>query len=99
MTQYAATNASGAAFCRSAVSTLMALLLLRHVLSITNGDEDDDASTYFSLISSAMLHNGLGHKHPAAKKAKTGSRDHGCKRGGIHTAVRARKGPAVHHST
>ncbi|KAH7652556.1 Protein involved in mRNA turnover and stability protein [Dioscorea alata] len=47
---YAATNASGAAFCRSAVLILMALLLLRHALSITNGDEDDDASTYFSLF-------------------------------------------------
>ncbi|KAJ0975289.1 hypothetical protein J5N97_017254 [Dioscorea zingiberensis] len=48
--EYAATNASGAAFCRSAVLILMALLLLRHALSITNGDEDDDASTYFSLF-------------------------------------------------
>ncbi|KAJ0975272.1 hypothetical protein J5N97_017237 [Dioscorea zingiberensis] len=41
---------SSAAFCRSAVLILMALLLLRHALSITNGDEDDDASTYFSLF-------------------------------------------------
>lgn len=47
---YAATNASGAAFCRSAALILMALLLLRHALIITNGDEDDDASTFFSLF-------------------------------------------------
>ncbi|WOK94251.1 hypothetical protein Cni_G02953 [Canna indica] len=49
------TNASGAAFCRSAALILMALLLLRHALTITNADgddddDDDDASTYFSLF-------------------------------------------------
>ncbi|WOL02693.1 hypothetical protein Cni_G11412 [Canna indica] len=48
--EYAATNASGAAFFRSAALILMALLLLRHALTITNGDEDDDASTIFSLF-------------------------------------------------
>ncbi|KAK1314233.1 hypothetical protein QJS10_CPA06g00504 [Acorus calamus] len=48
--EYAATNASGAAFCRSAALILMALLLLRHALSLTNGDGDDDASTLFSLF-------------------------------------------------
>lgn len=52
--EYAATNASGAAFCRSAALILMALLLLRHALNITNadgdGDGDDDASTFFSLF-------------------------------------------------
>ncbi|KAJ6823974.1 uncharacterized protein M6B38_129950 [Iris pallida] len=48
--EYTATNASGAAFCRSAALILMALLLLRHALSISNGDDDDDASTYFSLF-------------------------------------------------
>ncbi|KAI3953885.1 hypothetical protein MKW98_017709 [Papaver atlanticum] len=50
--EYAATNASGAAFCRSAALILMALLLLRHALTITNpdGDDDDDASTFFSLF-------------------------------------------------
>ncbi|RWV84313.1 hypothetical protein BHE74_00007861 [Ensete ventricosum] len=65
--EYAATNASGAAFFRSAaliVSSytviginrfhsidyrLMALLLLRHALAITNGDDEDDASTIFSV--------------------------------------------------
>ncbi|KAJ8647007.1 hypothetical protein MRB53_000030 [Persea americana] len=47
---YAATNASGAAFCRSAALILMALLLLRHALIITNTDGDDDASTAFSLF-------------------------------------------------
>ncbi|KAK9105058.1 hypothetical protein Scep_021902 [Stephania cephalantha] len=48
--EYAATNASGAAFCRSAALILMALLLLRHALAITNADGDDDASTFFSLF-------------------------------------------------
>ncbi|XP_042488281.1 uncharacterized protein LOC122068475 [Macadamia integrifolia] len=48
--EYAATNASGAAFCRSAALILMALLLLRHALSITNADGADDASTFFSLF-------------------------------------------------
>ncbi|CAL5441584.1 unnamed protein product [Camellia sinensis] len=47
--EYADTNSNGAAFCRSAALILMALLLLRHALSIGNGD-DDDASTYFSLF-------------------------------------------------
>ncbi|KAJ8477462.1 hypothetical protein OPV22_021189 [Ensete ventricosum] len=48
-----ATNASGAAFCRSAALILMALLLLRHALTITSADgddDDDDASTYFSIF-------------------------------------------------
>ncbi|KAJ3696407.1 hypothetical protein LUZ61_000112 [Rhynchospora tenuis] len=48
--EYAATNASGAAFCRSAALILMALLLLRHAMTITNDDGDDDASTIFSLF-------------------------------------------------
>ncbi|PKA47107.1 E3 ubiquitin-protein ligase MARCH6 [Apostasia shenzhenica] len=47
--EYAATNASGAAFCRSAALILMALLLLRHALSMTSEGEDD-ASTYFSFF-------------------------------------------------
>ncbi|XVF54309.1 hypothetical protein PTKIN_Ptkin05aG0170900 [Pterospermum kingtungense] len=49
--EYADTNASGAAFCRSAALILMALLLLRHALYLT-GDKDDhdDASTFFSLF-------------------------------------------------
>ncbi|GFZ17563.1 RING/FYVE/PHD zinc finger superfamily protein [Actinidia rufa] len=47
--EYADTNGSGAAFCRSAALILMALILLRHALSIGNGD-DDDASTFFSLF-------------------------------------------------
>ncbi|GFZ14399.1 RING/FYVE/PHD zinc finger superfamily protein [Actinidia rufa] len=45
---YAATNASGTAFCRSAALILMALLLLRHALSVPDTDGDDDASTFFS---------------------------------------------------
>ncbi|MQL88023.1 hypothetical protein Taro_020576 [Colocasia esculenta] len=48
--EYAARNASGAAFCRSAALILMALLLLRHALTITNGEGEDDASTFFSLF-------------------------------------------------
>ena len=50
--EYAASNASGAAFCRSAALILMALLLLRHALTITDGDadEDDDMSAFFSLF-------------------------------------------------
>ncbi|KAJ4974679.1 hypothetical protein NE237_007853 [Protea cynaroides] len=48
--EYAATNASGAAFCHSAALILMALLLLRHALTITNADGDDDLSTFFSLF-------------------------------------------------
>ncbi|KAJ7978427.1 RING/FYVE/PHD zinc finger superfamily protein [Quillaja saponaria] len=47
---YADTSASGAAFCRSAALILMALLLLRHALSLTNADGDEDASSYFSLF-------------------------------------------------
>ncbi|XP_015956925.1 uncharacterized protein LOC107481217 isoform X1 [Arachis duranensis] len=47
---YAASNASGAAFCRSAALILMALLLLRHALAVTDEDADDDPSTFFSLF-------------------------------------------------
>ncbi|KAH6822417.1 RING/FYVE/PHD zinc finger superfamily protein [Perilla frutescens var. hirtella] len=50
---YNGTNNSGTAFCRSAALILMALLLLRHALSITDdgdGEGDDDASTFFSLF-------------------------------------------------
>lgn len=47
---YNATNASGAAFCRSAALILMALLLLRHALTVTDGDGDDDPSAFFSLF-------------------------------------------------
>ncbi|OEL35247.1 hypothetical protein BAE44_0003734 [Dichanthelium oligosanthes] len=46
---YANTDASGAAFCRSAALILMALLLLRHALSISDNEgNDDDASAMFS---------------------------------------------------
>ncbi|XP_061345829.1 uncharacterized protein LOC133291569 [Gastrolobium bilobum] len=47
---YAASNASGAAFCRSAVLIFMALLLLRHALSVPDADAEDDPSTFFSLF-------------------------------------------------
>ncbi|KAL8141921.1 hypothetical protein V2J09_014953 [Rumex salicifolius] len=49
--EYADNNANGAAFCRSAALILMALLLLRHALTVTNPDGDeDDVSTFFSLF-------------------------------------------------
>lgn len=48
--EYAAANASGAAFCRSAALILMALLLLRHALIINNPEGDEDSSTYLSLF-------------------------------------------------
>ncbi|KAH1264581.1 E3 ubiquitin-protein ligase MARCH3 [Glycine max] len=49
--EYAASNSSGAAFCRSAALILMALLLLRHALSVSDGDNsDDDPSSFFSLF-------------------------------------------------
>ncbi|OMO82440.1 Zinc finger, RING-CH-type [Corchorus olitorius] len=48
--EYAASNASGAAFCRSAALILMALLLLRHALTVPDSDGDDDVSTFFSLF-------------------------------------------------
>nr|XP_043608362.1 uncharacterized protein LOC122580157 [Erigeron canadensis] len=49
---YNATNASGAAFCRSAVLILMALLLLRHASTVpdSDGDGDEDASTFLTLF-------------------------------------------------
>ncbi|CAI9767301.1 unnamed protein product [Fraxinus pennsylvanica] len=49
--EYADSNASGAAFCRSAALILMALLLLRHALTMGYSDSaDDDVSTFFSLF-------------------------------------------------
>lgn len=47
---YAATSASGAAFCRSAALILMALLLLRHAWSVPDADGEDDMSAFFSLF-------------------------------------------------
>ncbi|KAL3654232.1 hypothetical protein CASFOL_003913 [Castilleja foliolosa] len=51
---YNGANSSGAAFCRSAALILMALLLLRHALSITDeggeADGEDDASAFLSLF-------------------------------------------------
>ncbi|VFQ92230.1 unnamed protein product [Cuscuta campestris] len=54
---YNAANASGAAFCRSAALILMALLLLRHAMSVTdgNGGEEDDPSAIFSLFLLRMV--------------------------------------------
>ncbi|OIT21216.1 PREDICTED: uncharacterized protein LOC109219200 [Nicotiana attenuata] len=48
---YNSANASGAAFCRSAALILMALLLLRHALPMTDADGDDeDPTAFFSLF-------------------------------------------------
>ncbi|KAJ9563783.1 hypothetical protein OSB04_008943 [Centaurea solstitialis] len=49
---YHASNASGAAFCRSAVLILLALLLLRHAVTMpdSDGDGDEDASTFLTLF-------------------------------------------------
>ncbi|EPS60115.1 hypothetical protein M569_14689, partial [Genlisea aurea] len=49
---YNDTSSSGAAICRSAALILMALLLLRHALAITDdgdGEGEQDATTYFSV--------------------------------------------------
>ncbi|XP_010502308.1 PREDICTED: uncharacterized protein LOC104779627 [Camelina sativa] len=50
--EYTDSNASGAAFCRSAALILMALLLLRHALTITDDadGEEDDPSSILSLV-------------------------------------------------
>lgn len=47
---YAASSASGAAFCRSAALILMALLLLRHAWTVPDSDDEDDMSAFFSLF-------------------------------------------------
>ncbi|KAH7515948.1 hypothetical protein FEM48_Zijuj10G0082500 [Ziziphus jujuba var. spinosa] len=47
---YAASNASGAAFCRAAALILMALLLLRHAWNVSDDDADDETSAFFSLF-------------------------------------------------
>lgn len=50
--EYEDTSANGASFCRSAALILMALLLMRHALTIGDGDDDDDddASAFFALF-------------------------------------------------
>ncbi|KAJ7283121.1 hypothetical protein O6H91_19G083000 [Diphasiastrum complanatum] len=47
---FSAANASGTACCRSAALILMALLLLRHALSMAASGADEDASTFFTLF-------------------------------------------------
>ncbi|KAK1413753.1 hypothetical protein QVD17_35533 [Tagetes erecta] len=47
---YNASNASGAAFCRSAVLILMALLLLRHAVTVPESEGDEDVSTFLTLF-------------------------------------------------
>ncbi|KAL8157251.1 hypothetical protein AgCh_002091 [Apium graveolens] len=48
--EYNSTNASGASFFRSAALILMALLLLRHAVTVTDADEDSDESNFFTLF-------------------------------------------------
>ncbi|KAL1804332.1 hypothetical protein DCAR_0935993 [Daucus carota subsp. sativus] len=48
--EYNSTNASGASFFRSAALILMALLLLRHAVTVTDTDEDGDESNFFTLF-------------------------------------------------
>ncbi|XP_024976680.1 uncharacterized protein LOC112514437 isoform X1 [Cynara cardunculus var. scolymus] len=49
--EYEDNSASGALFCRSAAIILMALLLLRHALTIGDGDsDDDDPFAFFALF-------------------------------------------------
>ncbi|CAN1296455.1 hypothetical protein LINPERPRIM_LOCUS23148 [Linum perenne] len=48
--EYGDGSANGASFCRTAALILMALLLLKHTMSLSNSDGDDDAATFFSLF-------------------------------------------------
>ncbi|XP_076941544.1 uncharacterized protein LOC143611148 [Bidens hawaiensis] len=49
--EYEDNGASGASLCRSVAIILMALLLLRHALTIGDGDNDeDDPSVFFALF-------------------------------------------------
>lgn len=50
--EYEDNSASGTSLCRSAAIILMALLLLRHALSVGDGDsdDDDDPSVFFALF-------------------------------------------------
>ncbi|CAK9316707.1 unnamed protein product [Citrullus colocynthis] len=48
--EYAASEASGAAFCRAAALILMILLFLRHALEVTDPDGDDYLSAFFSIF-------------------------------------------------
>ncbi|KAK9935149.1 hypothetical protein M0R45_022261 [Rubus argutus] len=48
--EYAASSSSGAPFFRSAALILMALLILRHALRVTDSDSGDDTSAIFSLF-------------------------------------------------
>ncbi|ONI30814.1 hypothetical protein PRUPE_1G274900 [Prunus persica] len=48
--EYSASSSSGAPFFRSAALILMALLILRHALRVTDSDNGDDTSAIFSLF-------------------------------------------------
>ncbi|XP_061992543.1 uncharacterized protein LOC133710484 [Rosa rugosa] len=48
--EYAASSSNGAPFFRSAALILMALLILRHALRVTDDDSGDDTSAIFSLF-------------------------------------------------
>ncbi|KAF8673203.1 hypothetical protein HU200_048753 [Digitaria exilis] len=103
---YATTDASGAAFCRSAALILMALLLLRHALSISDNEgNDDDASTMFSVtfpatscwISAAMLYHGMDLQYSASPATKTGRGCTGRRGGSLHPTVSPWTHPPVCH--
>ncbi|XP_076918850.1 uncharacterized protein LOC143579425 [Bidens hawaiensis] len=47
---YNASNASGAAFCRSAVLILMVLLLVRHAVTAPESEGDEDTTTFLTLF-------------------------------------------------
>ncbi|KAG6759953.1 hypothetical protein POTOM_036450 [Populus tomentosa] len=98
---YAASNASGAAFCRSVALILMALLLLRHALTATDSDGEDDVSTFFSLF----LLRAAGFLLPCYIMAwaisilqRRGS-SIGSNTSSFCATVRATEGSAVYHST
>ncbi|XP_039057857.1 uncharacterized protein LOC120201286 [Hibiscus syriacus] len=48
--EYAASSATGAAFCRSAAVILMALLLLRHAVTVPDADSDENVPSFFSFF-------------------------------------------------
>ncbi|KAE8673228.1 transcription factor HB29-like [Hibiscus syriacus] len=69
--EYAASSATGAAFCRSAAVILMALLLLRHAVTVPDSDSDDDLSSFFSffLLRATGQDEAFRKKPPTTKAA------------------------------
>ncbi|XP_022968073.1 uncharacterized protein LOC111467420 isoform X1 [Cucurbita maxima] len=48
--EYAASDAGGAAFCRAAALILMILLFLRHAMEVSDSEDDDYVSAFFSIF-------------------------------------------------